>query len=450
MENTNHNVKQDVITYMGTFDDQVQKHLLANDLPGVAKDDLQSQINHVNRSLFEAAIVGTPVLIGDGHVVLTPGVRATLSQRTSPLRILGEAGYARLAKRLPGQPLSALFPWAEREGIDSYIDFARDREEFSAIMKDADEFDSQVCACGGEFPWPKQKDIGAGFVRWIQAVSERHSDPVEINVHYRQFFRMAVDEFLREVEGDPRKPRTKWERKAEDVAARANQRSLLRWLMRFANATYHFNVASCWETPGVQVVPQTLFSPSFLDFVQGTKRFPSVEETALTSIPPIRIPRSVDFSDGTKLIRIVTSGESLFDAKELYLRAVARLLLERTRDARKAAEEAADVYSHRLYEHFVGDSRVLTETATYTLHLAFLLASHSPWIGLALVSANHFLVPPTVRTIRERFLTSYEELNAEQARTVVKMEWDRVKTMSVRLGGDEYKALKESIPEWQG
>jgi hypothetical protein len=100
-------------TYCGLVDDFAKRH-----------DDASIHtLLELNEHLISAVLVGHPLLINDGHIIMHPAIRkAIVTPEASPLQNLIEAGYIKILSRNKGQ-LENLADQMAQEGITSAQQF---------------------------------------------------------------------------------------------------------------------------------------------------------------------------------------------------------------------------------------------------------------------------------------------------------------------------------------
>ena len=98
-----------MLTYTGLVDDFAQNH----------DDECIRTLAELNDYLISAVLVGHPLLINDGHIIMHPAIReAIVSPESSPLRSLVASGYVKILTR-NGGALEELAVLMADEGITS-------------------------------------------------------------------------------------------------------------------------------------------------------------------------------------------------------------------------------------------------------------------------------------------------------------------------------------------
>lgn len=388
------------LTYLGTFDDVVQRYPWA---APVNEAYLRTMI--VRHVLF-----GGRLLLNDGYLVMHPLLQRALVQGAkNPLLGLIEEGF--LAVLSTQEDIVSSIDARAESGVQSFVALRK-----SSIWDDVAPTLNAVSNRLRErklfLAWPR-KDMGSGFAAAMLRArgpesAVRPLTEIGLNGVPKQLADRVFSRFEETASRTTEALRTRWEEISREEVDRAfllNRGRAMRELMGFANEAYHFNFASCLsaerdETVGVE----TRYSEAFDELLDT----PEIEYDKLRGFAPLKTPNHPALFDAAKLRDFIVEGYPSFRKKAAYLEAQTQFLNGRIDG--KHFEDASKEYARHIAEYFGAD--YVADKQSFVVSLA--LFSGTTVAGLALTPvagaalgavvfvAEQFVAPHVLRKVSVR------------------------------------------------
>jgi hypothetical protein len=328
-------------TYAGALDDMVVWYPWPK--ISISRDSLNERLAH-------SVVVGAPLLLNDGYLLLNRACLESLGFNSSPLRVLLNEGYVRVLSRTASQSFEDLVLQGAKKGIPSYARLLKDKKKLSGVLKVVGPLEASLRSKGGFVGWPRY-DLTNTYVALIRCLmSRRHEERGVPDIPERVFDAVAT-EFLRRMSNEPHAPRSEWERVAQNEARSDRQIHLL---MQLANEVYHLNfgigisaAAPADLPPNREIAVQTRMPDGLSNFYKTHQ--PRVDPDSLPRPPTL--PGGVDYSNGNILMAFFNTSQSVGAARQTYLAAHASFLDGRLPGA--AMVKASQEYQGQINEYLL-------------------------------------------------------------------------------------------------
>jgi hypothetical protein len=339
-------------TYCGLVDDFAKRH-----------DDASIQtLLELNEHLISAVLVGHPLLINDGHIIMHPAIReAIVTPAASPLQNLIEAGYIKILSRNKGQ-LENLADQMAQEGITSAQQFGIEdyykqrylpalQKCMSSLRRQEDEVFLR--------PWP---ELNTSTI--FRKVSATVYDSINDSLlgPDRRTELDSLHRFKDKYESGRHHRRTDWEDTAGVLRDKGKlPENLYRDLMHAANEAYQYSWG-CALANGSSLVRVQTRAPKYLDLDLGTsvgETESSMQDTIQIFAPDFRVSHRKIGDNWDRLAALTRPGEPTYQAKVEFQRSLERYYRTNGTEVSKASMDAvASEYSKALTEHFRSERRV--------------------------------------------------------------------------------------------
>jgi len=314
--------------YLGTVDDRV-----------LATEKWKFEVNEeaFNLSLARQVILGRPVLLNDGYLVLNPICTKQLWDTTSLFYQLLDKDFIKIMARgyKTARPFGIHEMPEKFQGIESYRRLIAIPEWKSYKAKLA-KFDERAQKLGYYAPWHRY-DTNTGYRAFAEALSKSNNTKgasalgagVRKTV-LRDFLREFIDKVEASTGQEGRAgPRDIWTKLVEQYAGMSDRTSapqLFRSaLLRLGNEIYHYNMGvslcSSFECP---ISVETQASGLFEDIVSKPAVLVDRPED-LDRIPTLHVPKQVVNLPTSMFVALLDEGTAVGGARMQFLDAQDRL-----------------------------------------------------------------------------------------------------------------------------
>jgi hypothetical protein len=338
-----------MLTYTGLVDDFATNH----------GDAAIRTLPELNEHLVSAVLIGHPLLINDGHVIMHPAIReAIMRPEASPLRNLVASGYVKILTRNGGD-VETLADRMADEGITSAQRLSVQEDYTKKFRPALGAWMSQLRM--GEptsflHPWPELntssifRKMAATAYRSIRRslAAAKLADEMEALSRFRDAF-----------ESGRSQRRTDWENIGDRMLRDESlSERLYRELMHAGNEAYQYSWG-CALGRKDNVVRVEMRAPKVTDLDA------SIDETGTSSrdrvevfTPNFGIAHRKIGDNWTRLAEVARPGTETYYAKIEFQRALDDYYRPDTAETDKSAMElAARRYSAALSDHFRNDER---------------------------------------------------------------------------------------------
>lgn len=429
------------LTYLGTFDDVVQRYPWA------------APINeaYLRTMIVRHVLFGGRLLLNDGYLVMHPLLQRALVQGAkNPLLGLIDEGFLAVLST-KDDILTSISERAD-SGVQSFVEL-RKSSLWDDIAPTLDAVSHRLRDRKLFLPWPR-KDMGYGFAAAMARArgpdgAARPLADIGLTQTPRRVAERVFFRFEEIAARNTEALRTKWENIAREEVGRAimlNRRKAMRQLMGLANEAYHFNFASCLSAERDEVVGvETRYSEAFDELLDT----PEIDFDRLRGFAPLKTPNHPALFDAAKLRDFIVEGYPSFRKKAAYLDAQARFLSGRIDG--KQFEDVSSEYARHIGEYFGAD--YVSEKQSFTVSLALFSGATvaglamSPAAGAALGAvafvSERFVAPHILRKVSVRQIESQVKRKRYDGRRLSR----RQALASVMIDKGKASSLVASIPD---
>jgi hypothetical protein len=338
-----------MLTYTGLVDDFAMNH----------NDACIRTIPELNDHLISAVLVGHPLLINDGHMIMHPAIReAILKPESSPLQNLVATGYVKILTRNGGD-LETLADQMADEGITSAQRLGAQDDYTKQYLPALRAWMSQLRM--GEpqsflHPWP---DLNTSSIfHKIAAAAYRSIRDSLMAAKLRDDLE-AIRRFKDMYESGQRQRRTDWENIADRLRHDGGlSERLYRELMHAANEAYQYSWGCALARKDSLVRVETR-APKFTDLdVSIDETGTSTQDPVEVYTPNFKVAHRKIGDHWSRLAEVAKPGAETYYAKVEFQRCLDSYYRANTAEVdRPAMEAAAKNYSKALADHFRNERR---------------------------------------------------------------------------------------------
>ncbi|GAA4716333.1 hypothetical protein Prum_005690 [Phytohabitans rumicis] len=434
-----------MVTYTGLVDDFAKNH----------DDGCIQTLRELNEYLVSAVLVGHPLLINDGHVIMHPAIReAILKPESSPLRNLVATGYVKILTRNAGD-LETLAAQMADEGITSAQRFSVQRDYAKSYLPALHVWMSQLRL--GEpqsflHPWPELNTTS--IFHKITAAAYRSIRDVLVAAELRDELK-ALRRFRDLYELGRQHRRTDWENVANRMRGSGRlSETLYRELMYAGNEVYQYSWGCALARKDNLVRVETR-APKFTDLDMSIgETTGSYQDSVEVYSPNFTVAHRKIGDNWSRLAEVARPGTETYYAKVEFQRCMESYYhANGTEVDRSALDAAARKYSKALSDHFRRDERARLiygyVTAAAGAAVGIPAAPLGPWlgtgiglaVGVATVVADQVGAPRAMMKIMNRDNKKWITSNALGRRPtmVSNFQIDQMSADEYRRGVREFK-----------
>ena len=338
-----------MLTYTGLVDDFAVNH----------KDACINTLEQLNEHLISAVLVGHPLLINDGHMIMHPAIRqAVVDPEASPLQGLIASGYVKILTRNGGN-LELLADQMADEGITSAQRFGAQEDYRKRYAPALHKLMSRLRM--GEpqsflHPWP---DLNTTSIFHKVAGAAYQSIRRSLVVAKLREELDALRRFRDAYESGQYHRRTDWENVAQRLkqAGKISER-LFQELMFAANEVYQYSWGCALARKDNRVRVETR-APKFTSFDISVGETRSADQESVSFYTPdFAVARRKIGDNWRQLAEVARAGTDTYYAKVTFQRCLDTYYGNDAAGIDKGTvDAAAKKYSKSLSDHFRREER---------------------------------------------------------------------------------------------